>query len=248
MSFSDAVITTLVLFLFSKFTISASFLIIYPFAGELYPTQLRGVGIGTSAYIAGLGLVLIPFINYLVSVLLILSRARRLLASSGARSIHPPRRDRRHEPVRKRGRDEGCRAEHLRKAFGRALIVPRVDSKTIGRPAAGRSVGRSVARGFRERLVFHRRPRRITTPIRGRAYGVDRGRLSSPAGRPSCFGLRLAFFETLDTYVLWPIVDRTHEVLARRQKARESAAGAHCFTSSLQPLYDCFRFYFLTSF
>ncbi|XP_008178363.1 carcinine transporter [Acyrthosiphon pisum] len=61
----DAVITTLVLFLFSKFTISASFLIIYPFAGELYPTQLRGIGIGTSAYIAGLGLVLIPFINYL---------------------------------------------------------------------------------------------------------------------------------------------------------------------------------------
>lgn len=65
---SDAVITTLVLFLFSKFTISASFLIIYPFAGELYPTQLRGIGIGTSAYIAGLGLVLIPFINYLVSI------------------------------------------------------------------------------------------------------------------------------------------------------------------------------------
>jgi hypothetical protein len=65
----DAVITTLVLFLFSKFTISASFLIIYPFAGELYPTPLRGVGIGTSAYIAGLGLVLIPFINYLVNIL-----------------------------------------------------------------------------------------------------------------------------------------------------------------------------------
>ncbi|XP_050528348.1 carcinine transporter isoform X2 [Daktulosphaira vitifoliae] len=62
---TDAVITTLVLFLFSKFTISASFLIIYPFAGELYPTQLRGIGIGTSAYIAGLGLILIPFINYL---------------------------------------------------------------------------------------------------------------------------------------------------------------------------------------
>ncbi|XP_050433581.1 carcinine transporter [Adelges cooleyi] len=62
---TDAVTTTLILFLFSKFTISASFLIIYPFAGELYPTQLRGVGIGASAYIAGLGLILIPFINYL---------------------------------------------------------------------------------------------------------------------------------------------------------------------------------------
>ncbi|KAK7575827.1 hypothetical protein V9T40_012113 [Parthenolecanium corni] len=61
----DAVIETLVLFLFSKFTISASFLIIYPFAGELYPTPLRGVGIGFSAYVAGLGLILIPFVTYL---------------------------------------------------------------------------------------------------------------------------------------------------------------------------------------
>lgn len=61
----DAVIETLVLFLFSKFTISASFLIIYPFAGELYPTQLRGIGIGFSAYFAGLGLIIIPFITYL---------------------------------------------------------------------------------------------------------------------------------------------------------------------------------------
>lgn len=56
----------LIMFLFSKFTISASFLIIYPFAGELYPTSIRGLGIGASAYIAGLGLIIIPFINYLV--------------------------------------------------------------------------------------------------------------------------------------------------------------------------------------
>ncbi|CAH0389882.1 unnamed protein product [Bemisia tabaci] len=55
----------LIMFLFSKFTISASFLIIYPFAGELYPTSIRGLGIGASAYIAGLGLIIIPFINYL---------------------------------------------------------------------------------------------------------------------------------------------------------------------------------------
>lgn len=47
--------------------ISASYLIIYPFAGELYPTQVRGVGIGTSSYIGGLGLIVIPFINYLVN-------------------------------------------------------------------------------------------------------------------------------------------------------------------------------------
>jgi MFS transporter, OCT family, solute carrier family 22 (organic cation transporter), member 4/5 len=63
------VVLTLVLYLFAKFTISASFLIIYPFAGELYPTQLRGVGIGASAYISGLGLIVIPFIVYLVRTL-----------------------------------------------------------------------------------------------------------------------------------------------------------------------------------
>ncbi|XP_012538736.1 carcinine transporter isoform X6 [Monomorium pharaonis] len=61
----DAVMETLILFLVSKSTISASFLIIYPFAGELYPTQLRGVAIGFSAYISGLGLIIIPFVTYL---------------------------------------------------------------------------------------------------------------------------------------------------------------------------------------
>lgn len=65
--FTDAVVTTLILFLLSKSAISASFLIIYPFAGELYPTQLRGVAIGFSAYISGLGLIIIPFVTYLVS-------------------------------------------------------------------------------------------------------------------------------------------------------------------------------------
>lgn len=62
----NAVIETLILFLISKSMISASFLIIYPFAGELYPTQVRGVGIGTSSYIGGMGLIVIPFITYLV--------------------------------------------------------------------------------------------------------------------------------------------------------------------------------------
>ncbi|CAH1105213.1 unnamed protein product [Psylliodes chrysocephalus] len=69
---SDDVKTTLVLYLVSKSAISASFLIIFPFAGELYPTQVRGIGIGTSAYIAGLGLIIIPFITYLGSEMLIL--------------------------------------------------------------------------------------------------------------------------------------------------------------------------------
>ncbi|XP_039764385.1 carcinine transporter [Pararge aegeria] len=62
---SDAETETLILYLISKCFISASFLIIYPYAGELYPTELRGIGIGTSAYIGGLGLIIIPFINYL---------------------------------------------------------------------------------------------------------------------------------------------------------------------------------------
>ncbi|XP_053693291.1 carcinine transporter isoform X3 [Sabethes cyaneus] len=61
----DAVTETLILYLLSKAALSASFLIIYPFAGELYPTQVRGVGIGTSSYIGGLGLIVIPFITYL---------------------------------------------------------------------------------------------------------------------------------------------------------------------------------------
>ncbi|XP_032581841.1 carcinine transporter [Drosophila sechellia] len=61
----DAVDETLVLYLVSKALLSASFLIIYPFAGELYPTQVRGIGIGASSYIGGLGLIGIPFITYL---------------------------------------------------------------------------------------------------------------------------------------------------------------------------------------
>ncbi|XP_026326759.1 carcinine transporter [Hyposmocoma kahamanoa] len=69
---NDAQTETLVLYLISKCFISASFLIIYPYAGELYPTELRGVGIGTSAYIGGLGLIVIPFINYLGSSNLVL--------------------------------------------------------------------------------------------------------------------------------------------------------------------------------
>ncbi|VVD01760.1 unnamed protein product, partial [Leptidea sinapis] len=68
----DAENETLILYLISKCFISASFLIIYPYAGELYPTELRGIGIGTSAYIGGLGLIIIPFINYLGSSNLVL--------------------------------------------------------------------------------------------------------------------------------------------------------------------------------
>ncbi|XP_013114234.1 carcinine transporter [Stomoxys calcitrans] len=61
----DAVDETLILYLVSKALLSASFLIIYPFAGELYPTQVRGIGIGVSSYVGGLGLIVIPFVTYL---------------------------------------------------------------------------------------------------------------------------------------------------------------------------------------
>jgi hypothetical protein len=61
----DAEMETLILYLISKSMICGSFLIIYPFAGELYPTQARGVGIGFSSYVGGLGLIIIPFITYL---------------------------------------------------------------------------------------------------------------------------------------------------------------------------------------
>uniref|UniRef100_A0A0A1XPC6 Organic cation transporter 1 n=1 Tax=Zeugodacus cucurbitae TaxID=28588 RepID=A0A0A1XPC6_ZEUCU len=61
----EAVTETLVVYLISKALLSASFLIIYPFAGELYPTQVRGIGIGASSYIGGLGLIVIPFVTYL---------------------------------------------------------------------------------------------------------------------------------------------------------------------------------------
>ncbi|XP_042232985.1 carcinine transporter-like [Homarus americanus] len=67
-----ASLATLVLYLVAKFSESAAFLIIYPFAAELYPTEVRGVGIGFSAYVGGLGLVIIPFINYLGTEMLVL--------------------------------------------------------------------------------------------------------------------------------------------------------------------------------
>lgn len=63
-----AVDETLYLYLLSKALLSASFLIIYPFAGELYPTQVRGIGIGVSSYVGGLGLIVIPFVTYLVAL------------------------------------------------------------------------------------------------------------------------------------------------------------------------------------
>lgn len=62
---------TLSLFLLSKFFIAAAFMALYPLAGEIYPTEVRGVGIATSSYIGGLGMIIIPFVTYLVRMILI---------------------------------------------------------------------------------------------------------------------------------------------------------------------------------
>ncbi|CAG7817036.1 unnamed protein product [Allacma fusca] len=61
----DSTTLLMTFYLISKFGISASYLIIYPFAGELYPTEVRGLGLGFSAYIGGIGICCIPLINYL---------------------------------------------------------------------------------------------------------------------------------------------------------------------------------------
>ncbi|VDM91375.1 unnamed protein product [Litomosoides sigmodontis] len=45
-----------------KFGIAGSFAVIYLFAGELYPTVLRGLGMGVSSMVAGSGLILAPYI------------------------------------------------------------------------------------------------------------------------------------------------------------------------------------------
>ncbi|XP_024082746.1 carcinine transporter-like [Cimex lectularius] len=63
----DAVIAIMVIFLISKFAISASFLIMYTYAGELYPTDARGLGLAVSAYCSAVGRVFLPFVTYLGS-------------------------------------------------------------------------------------------------------------------------------------------------------------------------------------
>ena len=42
---------TLVLFLIAKATIAGGTMIIFQFGGELYPTEVRGVGIGAASFL-----------------------------------------------------------------------------------------------------------------------------------------------------------------------------------------------------
>lgn len=69
---ADAEMLTLALFLIAKCTIAGGTMIIFQFGGELYPTEVRGVGIGLASFLGGIGLTLIPFVNYLGTQWLVL--------------------------------------------------------------------------------------------------------------------------------------------------------------------------------
>ncbi|EFX84970.1 hypothetical protein DAPPUDRAFT_99384 [Daphnia pulex] len=69
---TDAEMLTLALFLIAKCTIAGGTMIIFQFGGELYPTEVRGVGIGLASFLGGIGLTLIPFVNYLGTQWLVL--------------------------------------------------------------------------------------------------------------------------------------------------------------------------------
>ena len=58
---------TVSLAMIGKFQIAASFAVIYVYAGELMPTVVRSEAMGISSFVAGIGLLLFPYINALVS-------------------------------------------------------------------------------------------------------------------------------------------------------------------------------------
>ena len=49
-----------------SFQIAASFAVIYVYAGELMPTVVRSEAMGISSFVAGLGLLMFPYVNALV--------------------------------------------------------------------------------------------------------------------------------------------------------------------------------------
>ena len=51
-----------------KFQIAASFAVIYVYAGELMPTVVRSEAMGISSFVAGIGLLIFPYINSLVRI------------------------------------------------------------------------------------------------------------------------------------------------------------------------------------
>ena len=57
---------TVTLAMIGKFQIAASFAVIYVYAGELMPTVVRSEAMGISSFVAGIGLLIFPYINSLV--------------------------------------------------------------------------------------------------------------------------------------------------------------------------------------
>ena len=53
---------------FGKFAISGSFCVVYVFAAELFPTEVRSIGIGFGSMVGRIGGVLAPFIILLQDV------------------------------------------------------------------------------------------------------------------------------------------------------------------------------------
>merc|ERR1712141_362051 len=56
---------TVTLAMIGKFQIAASFAVIYVYAGELMPTVVRSEAMGISSFVAGIGLLIFPYINSL---------------------------------------------------------------------------------------------------------------------------------------------------------------------------------------
>ncbi|ODM95936.1 Organic cation transporter 1 [Orchesella cincta] len=108
----DSNILLMIFYLIAKFGISASYLIVYPFAGvqihvppELYPTEVRGLGLGFSAYVGGIGICCIPLINYLGRAHLVIPLViMGLVSVAGGFGCSPPARNfEHHSPNNDRG-------------------------------------------------------------------------------------------------------------------------------------------------